>query len=62
LVLLLYRIRLDHGEQVIAKMKHRGIRTVMLTGDAKQVAEPIAKRLGIDEVHAELLPGEKQLP
>ena len=31
----------------------------MLTGDAKQVAEPIAKRLGIDEVQAELLPGEK---
>jgi P-type Cu+ transporter len=49
------------GEQVIAKMKHRGIRTVMLTGDAKQVAEPIAKKLGIDEVHAELLPGEKAI-
>lgn len=47
------------GEQVIAKMKQRGMRTVMLTGDAKQVAEPIAKRLGIDEVQAELLPGEK---
>lgn len=47
------------GEQVIAKMKQRGIRTVMLTGDAKQVAEPIAKKLGIDEVHSELLPGEK---
>jgi P-type Cu+ transporter len=49
------------GEQVIAKMKHRGIRTVMLTGDAKQVAEPIAKKLGIDEVQAELLPGEKAI-
>lgn len=47
------------GEQMIAKMKQRGIKTVMLTGDAKQVAEPIAKKLGIDEVHAELLPGEK---
>lgn len=47
------------GEQVIAKMKHRGIRTVMLTGDAKQVAVPIAKKLGIDEVQAELLPNEK---
>lgn len=47
------------GEQVIAKMKQRGIRTVMLTGDSKQVAEPIANRLGIDEVQAELLPGEK---
>ncbi|MBW0161615.1 MAG: heavy metal translocating P-type ATPase [Sediminibacterium sp. Gen4] len=49
------------GEQVIAKMKQRGMRTVMLTGDAKQVAEPIAKRLGIDEVQAELLPGEKAI-
>jgi Cu+-exporting ATPase len=49
------------GEQVIARMKHRGIRTVMLTGDAKQVAVPIAKSLGIDEVHAELLPGEKAI-
>ncbi|OJY91201.1 MAG: copper-translocating P-type ATPase [Sphingobacteriales bacterium 40-81] len=47
------------GKQVIAKMKQRGIRTVMLTGDAKQVAEPIANRLGIDEVQAELLPDEK---
>ena len=47
------------GEQVIAKMKQRGMRTVMFTGDAKQVAEPIANRLGIDEVQAELLPGEK---
>jgi heavy metal translocating P-type ATPase len=47
------------GEQVIAKMKQRGMRTVMLTGDAKQVAEPIANKLGIDEVQAELLPGEK---
>lgn len=47
------------GNQVIEKIKHRGIRTVMLTGDAKQVADPIAKQLGIDEVHAELLPGEK---
>jgi Cu+-exporting ATPase len=49
------------GEQVIARMKHRGIRTVMLTGDAKQVAVPIAKSLGIDEVHTELLPGEKAI-
>ena len=47
------------GEQVIAKMKQRGMRTIMLTGDAKQVAEPIANRLRIDEVQAELLPGEK---
>lgn len=49
------------GEQVIAKMKHRNIRTVMLTGDAKPVAVPIAKKMGFDEVHAELLPGEKAI-
>lgn len=47
------------AEQVIAKMKQRGIRTVMLTGDANQVAEPIAKLLGFDEVQAELLPDKK---
>ncbi|WP_218331138.1 heavy metal translocating P-type ATPase [Hydrotalea lipotrueae] len=47
------------GAQVIAKIKHRGIRTVMLTGDTKQSAVPIAEKLGIDEVQAELLPGEK---
>lgn len=49
------------GEQVIAKMKHRNIRTVMLTGDAKPVAVPIGKKMGFDEVHAELLPGEKAI-
>lgn len=49
------------GEQVIAKMKYRNIRTVMLTGDAKPVAVPIANKMGFDEVHAELLPGEKAI-
>lgn len=49
------------GGQVVAKMKLGGFRTVMLTGDAKQVAVPIAKQLGIDEVQAELLPGEKAI-
>ena len=47
------------GQQVITKMKQRGMKTVMLTGDSKQVAEPLAKMLGIDEIKAELLPGEK---
>ena len=31
----------------------------MLTGDAKQVADQVAADLGIDEVHSELLPGDK---
>ncbi|WP_291036772.1 heavy metal translocating P-type ATPase [Dyadobacter sp. 50-39] len=47
------------ADQVISKIKQRGIRTVMLTGDSKQVADPIAKALGVDEVYAELLPSEK---
>ena len=47
------------AERVIARLKERGVRTVMLTGDARRVAEAIGKSLGIDEVHAELLPPEK---
>ena len=41
-------------------MKQVGIRkTVMLTGDRKEVADAVAGELGIDEVHAELLPADK---
>ena len=41
-------------------MKQVGVRhTVMLTGDRKEAAETVAQTLGIDEVHAELLPGGK---
>ena len=41
-------------------MKQVGVRhTVMLTGDRKEAAETVAQALGIDEVHAELLPGGK---
>ncbi len=43
----------------IAGLKARGIRTVMLTGDSKAVAESVGAKLGIDEVHAELLPENK---
>jgi P-type Cu+ transporter len=46
-------------ERVIARLKQRGIRTAMLTGDSGPVAEAIGSKLGIDEVHAELLPDEK---
>lgn len=45
--------------EVIAKLKLRGIKTVMLTGDANPVAQAIAGQLDIDEVHAELLPQDK---
>ena len=48
--------------RAIASLKRQGIRkTVMLTGDAKAVGESVAKQLGLDEVHAELLPAEELL-
>ncbi len=44
----------------IAALRRAGIqRVVMLTGDAAHIAEPMARRLGIDEVHAGLLPADK---
>lgn len=44
----------------IAALKRAGVsRTIMLTGDAKAVAEQVAADLGVDEVHSELLPGDK---
>jgi len=45
--------------QAIAELKKRGIRTVMLTGDAAPVGEAVARELGLDEVHAQLLPADK---
>ncbi len=43
----------------VKTLKQQGIRTVMLTGDRREAGEFTAKRLGIDEVHAELLPDDK---
>ena len=49
-----------HAKEAIAELKKVGVRkTVMLTGDAARVGEQVAKDLGIDEVHSELLPGDK---
>ena len=46
--------------QAVSALKQQGIsRTVMLTGDAKAVGESVAKELGLDEVHTELLPADK---
>lgn len=45
--------------KVVEKIKARGIKTVMLTGDSRQVAEAIARQIGIDEVRAELMPEDK---
>lgn len=48
------------SKQAIAELKKIGVKnTVMLTGDADAVAKDVANRLGIDEVHSELLPSDK---
>lgn len=49
-----------HAEEVVSRLKKAGVKkTVMLTGDARAVAEQASKALGIDEVYSELLPGDK---
>lgn len=49
-----------HAKEALAELKKAGVKkTVMLTGDAKRVAEEVAGSLGIDEVYSELLPGDK---
>ena len=47
------------ARKAIAALKAQGVRTVMLTGDAPAVAEKVAEGLGLDEVHAGLLPADK---
>lgn len=50
----------DGAKEAIADMKKVGVRKcVMLTGDRIKAAQGVANELGIDEVHAELLPGDK---
>lgn len=49
-----------HAEEVVSRLRKAGVKkTVMITGDARAVAEQAAKALGIDEVYSELLPGDK---
>lgn len=48
------------AKEAISTLKAAGVRkTVMLTGDAKPVGEAVAAQLGLDEVHAQLLPADK---
>lgn len=50
----------EGAKEAIKKMKQVGVKKcIMLTGDRKAAAEEVARELGIDEVHAELLPGDK---
>ncbi|AUI72055.1 copper-translocating P-type ATPase [Companilactobacillus alimentarius] len=49
----------ETSKEAIATLKARGLRTVMLTGDNKRVAQAIAQEVGIDDVIADVLPGDK---
>lgn len=49
-----------HSKEAIAELKKAGVKkTIMLTGDADRVAKQVAADLSVDEVHSELLPGDK---
>ena len=53
-------IEKPHAKEAVMALKKAGVeKTVMLTGDSRKVAEHVAEDLGIDEVHAELLPADK---
>ncbi len=49
----------DSAREAIRMLHKEGIRIVMLTGDSRTTAEAVARELGIDEVHAEVLPDQK---
>jgi Cu+-exporting ATPase len=45
--------------QAVSTLKHMGLQVAMLTGDSRAAAGEVARELGVDETHAELLPGAK---
>lgn len=49
----------DDSKETIEKLKTLGIKTVMLTGDSKNSADKVQKKLGVDNAFAELLPEDK---
>jgi heavy metal translocating P-type ATPase len=50
----------ESAQQAIGKLRREGLRVVMLTGDNRTTADAVARRLGIAEVEAEVLPGQKR--
>ena len=50
----------ESSAEAVAELEGMGVRTVMLTGDNPRTARAIGERLGVSEVRAELLPGDKQ--
>ena len=51
----------DSAAEAVAELHRDGIRIVMLTGDNRRTAEAVARRVGIDEIMAEVLPDQKQV-
>ncbi|MDO8658074.1 MAG: heavy metal translocating P-type ATPase [Candidatus Levybacteria bacterium] len=58
-VILLADMIRNEAKEAIGRLKEMGIKSAMLTGDTKDVAEEVGKELGIDTVFAEVLPDEK---
>jgi len=50
----------ETSKEVISKLNHIGIETVMLTGDNQRTAEAIGKQVGVSDIKADLLPEDKQ--
>ena len=50
----------ESAQQAIGELRQEGLRVVMLTGDNRTTADAVARRLGIEEVEAEVLPGQKR--
>jgi Cu2+-exporting ATPase len=48
------------AREAVAELSAEGVRVMMITGDARQVAEAVGRELGIDEVFAEVLPEDKE--
>jgi Cu+-exporting ATPase len=49
----------ETSKEAIQQLHAQGLRVVMLTGDSKKTADAVAKKLGIDQVTAEVLPDQK---
>ncbi len=50
----------DQAKEAISRLRAAGVdKTVMLTGDADAVAQAVARQVGVDEVHSQLLPAQK---
>ena len=47
------------AKSAVADLKARGLRTILLTGDSKTIAEAVGNGLGVDEINAEMLPDQK---